>query len=39
MRYGSRGWNVKCPRCGTVKSGETRSGAPLPEGASKQLAI
>jgi len=27
-RYGTRGWNVKCPHCGATQSGERETGAP-----------
>jgi len=29
-RYGTRGWNVKCPHCGALQRGERDTGASAP---------
>ena len=38
-RYGTRGWNVKCPHCGALQKGEPETGAAAPTLERNQLSL
>jgi hypothetical protein len=38
-RYGTRGWNVKCPYCGAKPAGEPEAGVATPVSASRHVSL